>query len=154
LGRTLVFGRSAAYPWMSDGTPEGTKVATGFLRRFPNVPSSMVAFGDKVFASASIYYDSTVWVTTTAPDAPAYSLGIAGSSFTEMAGRVMFLSPKGLWSSDGTVAGSYAVVPDLGERVVTNLAVMGGALYFVTESKKLWKSDGTFEGTVVVTTLS
>jgi hypothetical protein len=62
---------------------------------------------------------------------------------------MFFTTGNGLWISDGTPAGTYAVVPDVGGNVFSR-AVAGGYFYFDTSGTggtKLWKSDGSFDGT-------
>jgi len=152
-GRAIFFNEGNDL-WTSDGTPEGTKVASEFVSRFPSTPSVLFADGDKVFAAVG----NSLWVTPAAPNAAAVSLNApAGFGFVDVAGRVMFFTgANGLWTSDGTPAGTYAVVPDIGGRASSS-AVLGGALYFgtaTTSGGKLWKSDGTFDGTTVVKVLS
>jgi ELWxxDGT repeat protein len=155
IGRSLFFDNHGL--WTTDGTPEGTEAASEFVHRFPGPPTIVSVVGDKIFASVSSNFE--LWATTTAPGAPAVSLGVAGGrGFANVAGRAMFFGPgNSLWISDGTPAGTQAVVSDLGASGTGSTAVMGGYLYFSTTinntNAKLWKSDGTFEGTVVVTDL-
>jgi len=156
-GNSFFFSKSDGSLWTSDGTPEGTVAATEFAKRFPINSVFFISFvmGDKIFASVTPGLSSTtvLWVTTTAPGAPAVSLGIPGNGFSEVAGRAMFFSNGGLWTSDGTVDGTYAVVPDLVQPALIGQAVMGGRLYFIkktTDGTALWRSDGTFEGTTEV----
>jgi len=154
-GNSLFFSKNNGM-WMSDGTPEGTIAATAFAKRFPVNFNFFINFvsGDKIFALVSNSFNAPLtWATTTAPDAPAVSLGIRGDSFSDVAGRVLFFSGTGLWTSDATLAGTYAVVPDLGQPVNIGQAVMGGRLYFIKQTadgSSLWRSDGTFEGTTEV----
>jgi ELWxxDGT repeat protein len=151
---------------MSDGTVAGTRSADAFMRRFgASVVQEIFPFGDTLFARLK---DETLWKTTAALAAPTEELGSAGAyGFVEFADRHVFYayapSPGfvhgnyGLWSTDGTRAGTLAIVPDLGEMsfqkpgAVVNVA---GTLFFLkrlpSEETKLWKSDGTFDGTTVV----
>jgi ELWxxDGT repeat protein len=150
VGHSLFFNKNGQL-WTSDGTPEGTRPATAFANRFPTVPVILGVLGDKIYASVA----GTLWVTTIASDAPAVSLGApAPSELIDVAGHDMFFSKGGLWTSDGTPGGTYAVVPSLGESGASGHAIMAGALYFGTfgngQPFELWRSDGTFEGTVVV----
>ncbi|MFP5246323.1 MAG: ELWxxDGT repeat protein, partial [Thermoanaerobaculia bacterium] len=59
--------------------------------------------------------------------------------------------------TDGTPAGTYAIVPDLATTYdrLSTLASGGGTIWFLKIARgeqhaKLWKSDGTFDGTVAV----
>jgi ELWxxDGT repeat protein len=156
-GRSLYFNKNGTL-WTCDGTPEGTAQAKAFVNRFPGAPTIITSLGDRIFASVS----GSLWVTSTSADAPAISLGApAPNALIDVAGHAMFFVNGGLWTTDGTPAGTHAVVPALGESVSNGTAVMGGLLYFGTfhnpdsaSGPKLWKSDGTFEGTVPVKVFS
>jgi len=145
--------------WTSDGTPERTVPATAFVNRFPGpsfTPVIRFVSGDKLFVTNGYPVSGShplLWVTTTAPDAPAIPLGIEGYNFSEVAGRILFFSGTGLWSTDGTPAGTYAVVPNLVQPAPFGQAVAGGRFYFIQSngtSTSLWRSDGTFDGTAEV----
>lgn len=157
VGRSLFFYRADNSLWMTNGTPEGTVPATEFAARFPSTPAIQLIIGDTIFAGAS----TQLWATALAPGSPAVPLGLSGFHFVELGGRVVYFSqvsfPHGtaVWSSDGTAAGSYAVVPNLGQPFAFDLkpAVMGGNVYFATQGgdvTRLRKTDGTYDGTVVV----
>jgi len=148
-----VFGNSPV--WQSDGTPEGTAEAKEFALRFPSPQRVDFVNGGVIFASTE--FDQ--WATTLAPGSPAVRLGSPrGSAFADFAGRTMyftndqFSNHSALWTSDGTAAGTFAVVPDLGTNQTSfaNRFVVGGGFFYFTTVGKLWKSDGTFEGTTVV----
>jgi ELWxxDGT repeat protein len=156
-GHTLFFTNYSANSatWTSDGTPEGTMAATAFLARFPATATVAGVAGDKIFVNVGGSFTSALWATTTAPNAPALALGCpTGSTFTDVAGRVMFFS-TGLWSTDGTPGGTLSVRPDFGGSggggtfLSSSPVVMGGALYFFMGAT-LYRSDGTYDGTVVV----
>lgn len=149
---------------ISDGTHAGTKSADDFRRRFGEREIyRLFPYGDTLFASID---SSTraLWKTTLAPNAPAVSLGATDVSELHPVGdRYMFLgeSPHSfdpaLWITDGTVAGTYPVVPELTDASygLSELANAGGTVYFVMKKReeakaKLWQSDGTFDGTVPV----
>ena len=149
-GRSLFFNKDGVL-WTSDGTPEGTVPAKAFVNRFPKSPTIISVLGDTIFASVS----GSLWATTTTANAPAVSLGSqAPFALIEVAGHEMFFANGGLWTTDGTPAGTYAVVPVIAESISSGTAVVGGLFYFdtygSTSGPKLWKSDGTFEGTVPV----
>jgi ELWxxDGT repeat protein len=164
VGRSLFFNRSGL--WTTDGTPESTGPASAFMSRFSSTPTVVFVMGDKIFASVTdSSLKSGLWITTTAPNAPAVSLDCpSGYGFVDVAGRAIFFAStdsffftNSLWISDGTAAGTRALVSDLGDALDGKAAVMGGQLYFATRSNsggnaKLWKSDGTSDGTLVVKT--
>jgi ELWxxDGT repeat protein len=151
---------------MSDGTAEGTVPAAGFLSRFGSskVPT-LFPFGDTLFAAVNDQgpYDTSLWVTKAALNVPAVRLG--GTDPTDVidfGGRWAFYNEVstyrfGLWTTDGTPAGTSAFLPDLKNESTSPgpLVNAAGTLYFVNtardEKPKLWKSDGSFDGTVVVT---
>jgi ELWxxDGT repeat protein len=149
---------------MSDGTIEGTKSADAFMARFgEGEVMSLFPFGDTLFAAfePSGGIRASLWKTTAAPDAPAVDLGpLEPHEPVEVAGRYMFFAnktlfhDKSLWTTDGTVAGTYAIVPDLKEDEISPLVNAGGTIYFLKmlrdEKVKLWRSDGTLDGTTVV----
>ncbi|HSY51697.1 MAG TPA: ELWxxDGT repeat protein [Thermoanaerobaculia bacterium] len=148
-GRSIFFIEGTQL-WMSDGTPEGTAPALEFVSRFPGTPSVLFGDGDKIFAAVG----TSLWVTSASSHSPAVSLGApAGFGFVDVAGRVMFFTDTGLWTSDGTPAGTYPVVADLGGRPTGSAAILDGYLYFgvpASGGMKLWKSDGSFDGTIVL----
>ncbi|HEY6141303.1 MAG TPA: ELWxxDGT repeat protein [Thermoanaerobaculia bacterium] len=154
---------------MSDGT--SVQLADSFLSRFGvTKDNSFFLFGDTLFS----VIDGALWKTTAALNAPAVNLGggTGGRGFIDAGGgRWMYLghdprSPflSGLWTTDGTPAGTHAVIPELGDggAVPTALAKAEGTVFFTrtlpifpsgSEPTKLWKSDGTFDGTTVVAEL-
>jgi ELWxxDGT repeat protein len=159
IGRSLLFNNGGI--WRSDGTPEGTAPATELSNHFPETSLTFYASGNIVINAIR----GDLWATTTAPGAPAVPLGTFSSfgasslvqPIVNIAGRLFYFRGSGIWTTDGTADGTYAIVPNLGEFPENGTAVMGGQLFFSTRSSvtngKLWKSDGTFEGTVVVKAL-
>jgi ELWxxDGT repeat protein len=155
---------------VSDGTVAGTKSADDFLRRFGQSGGieTFFPFGDTLFAAVYDPYriDSTLWKTSGAPDAAATPLGALNpTGLTEVSGHYLFYAQGfanvynydwGLWTTDGTPAGTYAIVPDLGQTGSTpgKLVNAAGTVFFLkvlhNENIKLWKSDGTMDGTVIV----
>jgi len=151
---------------MSDGTVAGTKPAADFMLRFgPYKFTSLFPFGETLFAAVT---DQALWKTTAALNGTATKLG-AQSPFgmIDFAGHYAFFARQqgsfdyGLWVTDGTPAGTYAVVPDLGDTGSGRpgpLVNAGGALFFLKALRDgkltLWKSDGTTDGTVPVKELA
>jgi ELWxxDGT repeat protein len=78
-----------------------------------------------------------------------------------VAGRLYFYANaqiinRGIWTSDGTPDGTYAVIPDLGVDYgsLSSMVTMEGALYFLQRDKDdkvhLMRNDGTLDGTVAI----
>jgi len=147
---------------MSDGTAAGTKSADDFQRRFGNFQfSALFPFGDKLFAAAGDSFETSLWITTPTPEGTALSLGPhIPAGMIDFAGKYAFYAegPRsyysyGLWLTDGTPAGTYAVVPDLGDtnERPSPLVIASGTLFFLKTLRDgkltLWKSDGTADGT-------
>jgi ELWxxDGT repeat protein len=149
---------------ISNGTPEGTGPADELLRRLTGAQArALYPFGDTLFLNAG----SSLWKTTVSLAAPALSLGSnAPSGLVEFAGQYAFYastqglydSDTALWITDGTRAGTAAIVPKLNASSLSPLVSAAGTLYFTMvrhdEKPALWKSDGTFDGTVNVKELS
>ncbi|MEA2345394.1 MAG: hypothetical protein QOF63_3563, partial [Thermoanaerobaculia bacterium] len=151
-GRSLYF-TSSNVGWVSDGTQEGTK-ALAFPNDAPKSPVFAFANGDTLFISAYEDNDFQLYAVKQPANAVPEKLGVAGGfRFINQAGRTIFIGSGGLWSSDGTRAGTYAIVPTIGENV-SAIESMGGSIYYVTQStagpSKLWRNDGTFESNVLV----
>lgn len=157
--------------YMSDGTVEGTsrKRADDFYGRFGPWPRpGLQPVGDVLFAQVEdrLVHDTSLWFAT-APDS-VVRLGARNPGREAAYGdRYVFfgqgvidtftfaLPYKGLWTTDLTPAGTYALIPDLGNYdQIYGPVFAGGTLYFVkqlhNEKPKLWKSDGTVGGTSIV----
>jgi len=160
---------NATETMVSDGTPEGTGSSAGFLRRFGGATLfAMYPFGDTLLAKAGDSFDTALWITRGELDAPATNLGSKGPfGVIEYAGRYMWMAEGvrgiysySLWTSDGTLAGTYPFYPDLGDTpsygaLANPLANVNGTVFFLREDNqtritKLWKTDGTFDGTVAI----
>ncbi|MGH9419673.1 MAG: Calx-beta domain-containing protein, partial [Thermoanaerobaculia bacterium] len=82
------------------------------------------------------------------------------SALIDAGGRPFFFAAKnidpfhrGLWTTDGTPSGTYAVIPDLHSDYLYGPENVAGTLFFLkthNEGGELWKSDGTLDGTTVV----
>jgi ELWxxDGT repeat protein len=95
--------------------------------------------------------------TQTGPYGGEYPLGSRPRNLTSFDGKLFFIaeseSYSGMWSSDGTAAGTIPfVAPDLAGA--GDLRLINGTLFFVggndTYGGELWKSNGTPAGTVMV----
>src|ERR1051325_444314 len=161
-GNVLFFSQSFDPLTMTDGTLAGTGPADAYLQgKFgSNRLTSTFVFGDTVFALVN----GVLWKTAAAPNAPAVNLGARNANgLIEAGGHWMFWAENGtfkmgLWTTDGTAAGTYAVFPDFGADDLlspSNLVNAAGTIFFAktlrdSNTTKLWRSDGTADGTVVV----
>jgi ELWxxDGT repeat protein len=155
----------------SDGTVDGTIPAAGFLDRFGgNKPTAYYTFGDDIYAvvynDPTFQFDTSLWRTSAASGGTATKLGtINPFHLTDFGGRKLFFAEfgysfyrYGLWTTDGTPAGTFAILPDLGDTDPgeSDLVNVAGTAFFIQqihgETSKLWKSDGTADGTVPVKT--
>ncbi|MFN7941292.1 MAG: hypothetical protein U0X73_06810 [Thermoanaerobaculia bacterium] len=136
----LYLGFYGGLVWQTDGSAEGT-------RRLAAVEASdrvapLGAAGDKVIVGAfgaTGTQDRLVTVDTgTGASASLAPITVASSWSASAGGRVYLLARSSsgnssLWSSDGTVAGTYELAPlsGWGQRVIDWMEVEGGHLLFV-----------------------
>jgi ELWxxDGT repeat protein len=120
--------------WVSDGTAAGTMPLRTFVYDYgmAAAPADQQAHGDTGPSSGP------------PPMPPGW--------FTDVDGVLYFSandgnSNRGLWKSDGTVAGTVFV--KAAGPLPTNLVAVGGRLFF-TIANDIWKSDGTSAGTQLV----
>jgi ELWxxDGT repeat protein len=149
--------------WRTDGTAAGTQ-SLGRFTGFTPVTSF-------TRAGAAVYFfaDSKLWRTDGSPggtvavtffdraSAPPVSLGgrlfFLGNGFLDD-----FSEVHGLWTSDGTAAGTRLLLPtprdSRDDSGTASIEVLGNAVYFTARDaehgRELWKSDGTPGGTVLV----
>ncbi|HYL06057.1 MAG TPA: ELWxxDGT repeat protein, partial [Thermoanaerobaculia bacterium] len=165
-----VAGDGAAV-WSSDGTPQGTAMLFA-------MPSGVHEILSVAVLGAAFYMTVDnppggldVWVSdgTAAGTTRLAQFGSAefpaqggDPGFVSLGGRVYFIGFDGpdntLWQTDGTPAGT-SVIDRVGGNAlsnVSNLRVVGGALYFFAflGDWGLFRSDGTAQGTVAVQSLS
>jgi ELWxxDGT repeat protein len=150
--------------WRSDGTAQGT-VKTG------DFPASLISVDEAAPGPNGIYlktvtdpYHSDFWFTdgTSAGTRQLTHLNVNGVAgwpphFTVFGGNVYFTWIDGhLWKTNGTAAGTVPLGSFPTGDLVTQIAPLGGALYFFTSgfsgesSVRLWRTDGTDAGTVQV----
>ncbi len=150
--------------WRSDGTAQGT-VKTG------DFPASLISVDVAAPGPNGIYlktvtdpYHTEFWFTdgTSAGTRQLTQFNGPGVAdwppqLTVFGADVYFTWIDGrLWKTDGTAAGTVPLGTFPPGDVVTQLAPLGGALYFFTagftsESRlRLWRTDGTDAGTVQV----
>lgn len=172
----LVYFASAGMDWETDGTPEGTQLAT---QPRPPAPSSPVAcrhlevtasaLGKTFFIADDEEHGEELWARS-APGDPgtlvldirAGAIGSYPTCLTATPGRVYFAADDGvngreLWRSDGTPEGTFRVkdiAPGPGSSVPEELRVLDGVLLFSAwdpaHGRELWASDGTEGSTVFV----
>lgn len=166
--RTLAQGQEL---WFSDGTKGGTRllvdIAPGPGGSYPTRP---VQVGNKVaFVTQDVSLMEKLWITDgtaagTVMLLDTAALSAEGSSgdvdvVGGMAGGVFFRVRHEnpgvsypLWFSDGTVAGTRALSPELPglEFGGYSYRESGGQMYFAGEDDLLWRSDGTVVGTTSI----
>ena len=164
------FFAAARQLWLTDGTPEGTRVVSGcsgfcFLRDFTD------AGGLLFFATDGELWrsDGTAAGTTFLVSLNNFSTFLYGGGGSVMSraviGNTLFFfndpsngAPTGtgteLWRSDGTVTGTAVVkdiVPGPEGSYLADLTASRGRVYFFSSSAPsiggLWVSDGTEAGT-------
>jgi ELWxxDGT repeat protein len=163
-------------PWMSDGTPAGTRLLVDLAPGYESTQPELVAHtGGRVFFSATTPAQGReLWVTdgTTAGTALLEDIrpGREGSDPMKVGwhvGIVYFSADDGvhgreLWRSDGTPAGTW-MIEDVRPGPLGGLdcASQGGIyrnrVYFCADAgqhgPELWRSDGTPNGTFEVADL-
>jgi ELWxxDGT repeat protein len=155
------------YLWRSDGTAAGTQRVAEIGPIAYDNSLRMVAIGQDLYAvtnDLSLEHPDKypqLWRIDGASGTSFLLYTIRRGSISPLAvlnNRVFFLAfslddqEKGLWQSDGTVAGTQrvkALQPHAG------LITVGNTLYFSGSTEgmglRLWKSDGTEVGTIPVT---
>jgi ELWxxDGT repeat protein len=152
--------------WRSDGTPEGTFLLPGPLtilsddtRIAQNLPGFLLfvacddATGCEIWRS-----DGTREGTEVVSDIYPGLFGSYPRHLTAWRGRVYFLAETypqtGLWSTDGTAAGTRFVAPSSADldREENVLVATPSRLFFTSldSTDQLWTSDGTPAGTRLV----
>lgn len=110
--------------WRSDGTASGTALVADIQSGPGSSNPAIDCCADQVVWKGALYF--------TADD------GVSG---------------RGLWRSDGTMAGTHRVIDLAPGAASSNIERMVGApsgLYFAALDDALWRSDGTEAGTVLV----
>jgi ELWxxDGT repeat protein len=176
LGTLLLFSAETAgvdrrLLWRSDGTAEGTSLVkvTPPIHYVPTVgqpdlgfPRNLVSLNGKLLFTLG----SDLWTSDGSSDGTLPSVEL--SMYLLAAGRSRIFtiagSPFGLWTTDGTPAGTVLVkAEDNGmytptsprfDNRVSDLQTLGDSLYFLAKTGEagyeLWKSDGTADGTRLV----
>lgn len=154
-----------AQPWVTDGTPNGTRLVKDID---PNSSSPVTpnVYTPTVFTNA-VYYYYSAGVTTTGlyrTDGTAdgtYKVGqLSVDAIGVLPGKLILLAAElggknqGLYVSDGTPAGTKKLTASVPVGGVTSFYKIGTLLYFFTNNNTttsgLWKTDGTEAGTTLV----
>lgn len=179
FGNKLIFsaddGVNGSEPWISDGTPAGTKMIKNiYAGSGGSLPSRFTVFNGKVYFSANDGYGTgqhgtELWVTDGTEsgtkmlkDIRPGIISSEPSFFAPMGGKLYFNSYSNtdgndLWVTDGTTAGTKLVKSIGGagsDSKIGYIVGMGSELYFsvyqYANGENLWTTDGTDAGTVMV----
>src|SRR5204863_10171555 len=99
-GHSLFYSRDNKV-WQRDGTHETTLPAAAFGTRFPGTPGIVSVLGDTIIAGAG----NQLYAAPLGSNAPATALGPGGYAYSEIAGRLFFITgdfAKVLRVTDGT----------------------------------------------------
>jgi ELWxxDGT repeat protein len=157
------YGDPPASPrlWRTDGTPGGTFPLTPPLSMYTYgyLPSAVFDGRWLVFGACNTTQQCSLWRTDGSAAGTVETPGIAAQDMVAMGGRVWFLgsgrNALGLWSTDGTDAGTR-LVRRLPPGYLWLLTASGSRLFFMSGdvSGELWTSDGTAQGTIHVQTFA
>ncbi len=164
-------GTHGKEPWITDGTPAGTRLLRDINPTGNSNASRFVMFGGRTwFTATTASHGQELWVTdgTMAGtqqflDVRPGSAGSAPLPACVLGGKLFFVADDGvhgreLWCTDGTVAGTM-MLRDIGGASAAapgGVTPLGGIVLFYAEGPEggeLWRSDGTPGGTVLVTDL-
>ena len=164
---TATDGRSGIERFVSDGTPEGTRLVVDFNSATeganPNLLGQLDS-GTYLYLANDGIHGKELW--SAAPDGSAQLLqdltvGDAPTILNDFAflrGRMLFSQRDGIWATDGTPVGTHRIL-DLSPGATSNsneFWLIGDRVFFtarVENQLQLWKTDGTVDGTKVVKTL-
>src|SRR5262245_55566123 len=116
------------------------------------VSATSLALGTVYFAGASST-GSGLYVSEGGSGRSRLIAEVAAGPTVELDGRVFFIGHRdgessGLWTTDGTAAGTRALREIGPSTNASTITVSGGRLYFLGDRETLWTSDGTAEGTL------
>ncbi|MEI6775792.1 MAG: ELWxxDGT repeat protein [Chloroflexales bacterium] len=152
--------------WRSDGTPAGTTLIQS------SGAGALLVADTTIFSARCDERSCALWASdgTTAGTRQMYSFdpivcgrGCDGPNVNLLlnaGGRLFFTARRdgiwGLWSSDGTPAGTVLLTPTIPD--IFSSIVVGTRLFFTTDDgvhgHELWTSDGTTAGTHMVKDIS
>jgi ELWxxDGT repeat protein len=154
--------------WRSDGTPQGTVRVSdfGYFHALRGLTSEGLALagGKILFNAFDGLNDTRLWISDGRPESTAPFRSLCGAGPCELpktglplvpiGGKVFFPGENGLWSTDGTLAGThrFSAPPCNWECGSLNVfqAVRGRIAFTAidaTQGIELWTSDGTEAGT-------
>ncbi|HEY0555740.1 MAG TPA: ELWxxDGT repeat protein [Thermoanaerobaculia bacterium] len=155
-------------PWVSDGTPAGTRQAADLQNGdlVGSYPQSFAALGGRVYFTET--FAGGLWSTDGTPGGTRLVRPVPDLELlTAAGGRLFFVvltaTTTDLWTSDGTAAGTvfvrsfpYSTCHDC-DPVTSFLKPDGDGVLFLAgdgrHSPQVWRSDGTPEGTRLVAAL-
>ncbi|HEY0302702.1 MAG TPA: hypothetical protein VGC36_15255, partial [Rhizomicrobium sp.] len=153
----LYFRAAQGGLWRSDGSAAGTAPLSDVT------PFDIIADGNRLYVAGAVDNEGFSLYRIDLPSGATTLLGdFRGGeidpSLTLVAGRLFFAAvggPEGLWTSDGTPAGTHLVrAVQLANREGGNdtseLIAVGAQLFFTAYDEsgwELWHSDGTAAGT-------
>lgn len=130
--------------WMSDGTAAGTDVRVEGI----GANASFAALGDQLIFMGP---DNQLYTSdgTTTGTIPIAELGQAATNFRSIGPLLLFNLGEQTWRTDGTEAGTYALVP---HRNALSVSVVGGTAVILMKRlsnniNEVWSTDGTLAGT-------
>jgi len=148
---------SNRFPWVTNGTPEGTiRLKNNLFNGSGEYPNSLFAFNNKLIFNANLNAThDAVWFSSGTPESTV-PIKPSGGSYGHVFYNnfVFFISTEPLpnfgvatqlWRTDGTTAGTV-LVKTLDRPVTSSIQILEDQLYFA-DAEKLWKSDGTASGT-------
>jgi ELWxxDGT repeat protein len=148
-------------PWVTDGTPAGSRRIVSGARSGGSDPREFVTLGDRLLFTAGDGVERSVWtIDPLGRAAPIPGTGVAadlpGPSDLTVSGGLAYYVLEGaeLWRTDGSAAGTLRLAT-FHDRVLSDLRDVGGKLLFRVTSTDgeqpvfaFWGSDGTPVGTV------
>ena len=147
---SLVFRRDNG-DWISDGTPEGTRRLSQLL----GAPDATWPFriGDRLvfLAGQEGYFSLRALRGGTVTELKRFDRGSGIDWWSGDGRRVYFEIDRVIWSSDGTAAGTQAVLP--GANLTAPAMSLGNrAILFVDRQNQheVWVTDGTAGGTTLL----
>lgn len=152
-------GMNGQQLWRSDGTEAGTilvkivnaSTTVGVIPGFSYGGKVFFYVDDGVHGSEPWVTDGTADGTQLLADTQPNTFGTA-AQFFRFANKTRFLTTGGIWTTDGTPAGTTLDVPLYSARF--NAAITDTAIYFFAydfdHGYELWKSDGTPGGTALL----
>lgn len=148
--------------WSTDGTAEGTsRLPTGYSRR-------IVPWGDRAAFFSQVPTTLHISDGTVAGTSSLDLTAVLGNTFlqvwAEVGSRLLFSGDGALWSTDGTLAGTFRLSTSLSvfapirtKSTGSPIVLHDGYLYFsgidATTGTELWRTDGTVAGTSLVSDL-